>query len=604
VITYSQKQLRDLAFSSSKEWLLADGDGGFSFSTVSFMNTRRQHSLLTVSLNHPLKGLTLLNKVDEEVIIEGKSHFLGSNYYPGTVFPEGYKLLSKFVFDHFPQATYDLSGCQLSKSVLMPKRSSSIFVHYENHSKKSLILRLLPLISFRPKDSVKKSDESFLIDELPDGIRIIADMNLPRLYLKLSQIYGTSPESHWYYNYIYPHDPGSYEDNREDLFNMGFWETELEPEKGLTLAASTRDLGEFDFAKIESRCIEDANKARSTSGLPRKYSYLADSALNHVVNNNSFRTPAIIAGYPYGRINICEMLFTLDGISYVLRDFDREFLHELASNEMSGMLPSAIDEETLRVNYDNIQIPLYFAFALARRAEKEESTEWARRYLPLLEAGIEIIMSSRSYETALKGSPFLFSNRDGTDGPSWTVENAFINALWYNLLKLVDNIKSAIEASALYSETISEITASYYRSFYEEDGSYKDVGSKTEIDFKMTVPLIVPHSPLGEEEKTKICRILVSKFLGLFGNTDAHSCPDHSCNLAAIYLLEASRQLKGCKKQSGDIKRYIEKLLALQSFTNCVDGLPRCGAVEHSQDISSSVVTAEAIRVIKKLKLT
>lgn len=605
MITYNQKQLRDITFASSKEWLLADGEGGFACSTVSFMNTRRQHSLLTVSLNQPLKRLNLLNKIDEEVIIENRSYFLGTNNYPGTVFPEGYKSISKFTFDYFPKVTYDLSGCHISKSILMPKKSSSIFVHYENQSKKTITLRLLPLVSFRPKDSVRKFDESFLIDELPDGVRIIADMNLPRLYLKLSQIYSTSPESHWYYNFIYPHDSDTYSDNQEDLFNMGFWETELEPEKGLTLAASTRDLGEFDYSEIESRFIENAEKVRSQSGLPKKYSYLADSASNHLVHSGALRTPTVISGYPYGGINLAETLMALDGISYILENFDREFMHELVSNEMNGMLPSTLDEDTLHVNYDNIRIPLYFGFALARRAEKERNAELARRYLPLLEAGIEIITTGRSDETTVKNSPFLDFGKDKVRGVSLTVENAFINALWYNLLRLVDDTKFALQSSAPYSETTSEITSAYYNFFFETDGNYKSPEPKTEIDFKMVIPLIVPHSPLGEEERTKICQVLVSKFLEFYGNKDAHNSPDHACNLAAIYLAEASRQVRGCEKEFGNMKWYIEKLLAQQGFTDCVNGLPKCGsfAFQHSQDISSSVVTAEAIRLIKKLKL-
>jgi len=556
-------------------------------------------------LNQPLKRINLLNKVDEEVIIEGKSHFLGTNYYPGTVFPEGYRLLSKFTLDHFPQVTYDLSGCHISKSILMPKKSNSIFIHYVNHSKKNITLRLLPLVSFRPKDSVRKSDESFLIDELPDGVRIIADLNLPRLYLKLSQIYSTSPESHWYYNFIYPHDSGAYPDNREDLFNMGFWETELEPEKGLTLAASTRDLGEFDYAEIESRYIENADKARSKCDLPKKYSYLTDSALNHLVTANALRTPTVITGYPYGGINASETLLSLDGFSYIAENFDREFMHELVSNEMNGSLPATMDEETLQVNYGDPKISLYFAFALARRAERAQNTELARRYLPLLEAGIEIITASRSGGGASKDSPFLNFGKDNTDEVSSTVEDAFINALWYNLLKLVDDTKSAIESSALYSETTSEITLAYYNSFFETDGNYKSTGTKPEINFKMVVPLIVPYSPLDEENKIKVCQVLVSKFLEFYGNKNAHRSTDHACNLAAIYLLEASRQVKRCEKEFGNMKWYIEKLLAQQGFTDYVNSLPKCGssAMERPQDISSSVVTAEAIRLIKKLKL-
>ncbi len=607
MIAYNQKQLRDLTFSSSREWLLTDGEGGFSSSTVSFMNTRRQHSLLTLSLNPPLKRLTILNKVDEEVIIDGKSYFLGSNHYPDAVFPEGYKLLSKFTFDYFPQVSYDLSGCHVSKSILMPKRSSSIFIHYENQSKKALTLRLLPLVSFRFKDSIRKSDESFLVDELPDGIRIIADVNLPRLYLKLSQMYNTSPESRWYYDFIYPHDSNLYKDEREDLFNMGYWETELEPEKSVTLAASIRDLGEFDYTEIKSRYIEAADKIRTITDLPKKYSNLANSASNHLVRNSVLRTPTVIGGYPYGGVNITETLMTLDGISYTTesQNFDQEFLHELASNEMNGSFPSSADEETLQIGYNNPRIPLYFAFALARHAKKKESLENVRHYLPLLEGAIEIIMTDHLGGSTLKDSGLLDLGNDDPASVSWSVNNAFVNAIWYNLLKLVNDIKSATESFSVYSETTSRIAGTYYDFFFETDGNYKNAGERNEMNFEMAIPLIAPHSPLNEEQKAKICRMLVTKFLDSYANKGTHVSPHHSCNLAAMYLLEASSQLNGCEKEFGSMKWYIEKLFTLQEFTICVDGLPKCGnsAFEYPQNISSSMVTAEAIRLIKKLKL-
>jgi len=614
VITYNQKQLRDIAFASAKEWLLTDGEGGFACSTVSFMNTRRQHSLLTISLNPPLRRLTLLNKVDEEIIINGKSFFLGTNRYPNTIFPEGYKLLSKFTFDYFPQATYDLSGCQITKSVLMPKRSNAVFIHYENHSKEVMVLRLLPLVGFRSKDSTRKFGETFLTDELPDGIRIIADMSLPRLYVKLSQIYSTSPESHWYYNFIYPHDSNLDKESGEDLFNMGYWETELEPGKGTTLAASTRDLGEFNYDEIMARYIEAADRIRSSCGLPKKYSYLGNSSFNHIVKNNALRTSTVIDGYPYGGLNIPETLIALDGVSYTSEssNFDREFLHELASNEMNGELPSSVDEDTFHINYDNPLTILYFGFALARIVEKERSSEHARRYLPLLEAGIDIITTGILGQTASaeqvrpgKGSHLINLGTNNSDGVPWSVRNAFINALWYNLLKMVDDTKSVIVSSASYSEIISEIAAAYYGTYFERDGRYKSAAGKDVLNFEMAVPLIVPHSPLDEEEKTKICRLLVSKFSESYGNRDAHKSPRHACNLAAIYLLEASRQLKGCEREVGNMKWFVEKLFGMEDFTNCLDGLPKCGngTSALAQDISSSLVTAEAIRLIKKLKL-
>ena len=53
------------------------------------------------------------------------------------------------------------------------------------------------------------------------------------------------------------------------------------------------------------------------------------------------------------------------------------------------------------------------------------------------------------------------------------------------------------------------------------------------------------------------------------------------------------------------MKWYIKKLFSLEEFTNCVDGLPKCGNVGFGRDLqdpSSAIVASEAIRLVKKLK--
>jgi predicted glycogen debranching enzyme len=608
MITYSQKQMRDLSISASKEWLLTDGDGGYASSTVCFLNSRRQHSLLTVSTDSPLKRFTLLNKLDEEVIIDGKSYMLGTNQYPGTVFPEGYKLLSKFAFDHFPQVTYDLDGCQITKKILMPRRSSAVYVHYQNTSRKAMTLRLLPLISFRWKDSVRKAGDGFLVDELPDGVRIISEMNLPRLYLKLSQIYSTEPESHWYYDFIYSHDTDLYNEDREDLFNIGFWETELEPGKGLTFVASTRDLAEFDYAEIEARCIDEIELIRTSSGLPKRYVHLADMASNHLARSRAIRSLAILEGFPYGAISTKDSLLSIDGISCSSgrRNYEQEFLNDLVTNEQSGALPSTIDEATFQVNYDDPAIPLYFAVALKRCAQKESGTDCLRRYLPMLENSVEYITQNNFGGSLSKATHLLDVTSGKTSKIQSLVKNAAVNALWYNLLKVVDEAKSSTEALANYSEVTAEIESGYFDSFFNNEGAFKGLEENDELVSDMTLPLIIPFSPLNEKQRGKVFRQLASRLLRNLQNPTLHTSPTHVCNLMAIHLAEAGSTIEGCEAETENLKEVISELFTLRKFTDTVDGLPKCGIgipVHTPRDISSALVTGEAIRVVKKLKL-
>ncbi len=608
MISYTQKQLKDPAFSTSKEWLLTDGDGGYACSTISFMNTRRQHSLLTVSTNHPLKRFTLLNKLDEEVIIEGKSYMLSTNHYPGTIFPEGFKYLGKFIFDHFPQLTFDLEGSQIVKKVLMPRGSSTVFCHYENRSNKSMTIRLLPLISFRSKDTLKKAGDGFLVDELPDGVRIIADLNLPKLYLKLSQIYTTSPESHWYYNFIYAHDADLYNNDREDLFNIGFWETELEPGKGLTFAASTRDLAEYDYLEIEARHIESIEKRRAASGLPKRFVNLSDSAYNHLTQSRAIRSFAIIDGYPYGGLTMKDSLISMDGIAYSSDrpKYEQEYLYDLVANEVSGTFPSTIDEDTFHINYDDPKVPLYFALAVKRLSEKDKSTDWMKRYLSMLEDAAEILMQNNIGGMRLRGTSLIDISGGKESGYRTVVENASVNALWYNLLKMIDEAKSSGESSTAYSETTAEIESVYFTEFFTADGRYKGSGEGTVLLSDMVLPLILPYAPMTDEQKEKLWRYLSSRLLDSLDKRELHTGPGHACNLMAIYLAESGSYMDSCREEAAKLKEILTEMFTLHGFTNCVNGLPRCGidATEHyPQDISTSLVTGEAIRVIKKLKL-
>ncbi len=607
MISYGQKQLKDLSVSASKEWLLTDGDGGYSSSTISFMNTRRQHSLFTVSANFPLMRLTLLNKLDEEVIVEGKSYMLGTNHYPNTIFPEGYKFINKFVFDHFPRITFDLEGTQIVKKVLMPKGASTVFCRYENNSKKAVTLRLLPLISFRAKDALRKSGDGFLVDELPDGVRIIADMNLPKLYLKLSQIYATSPESRWFYDFVYDHDSRLYESDREDLFNIGFWETELDPGKGLTFAASTRDLAEFDYTEIEARYVESIEKTRSSSGLGRRYVYLADFASNHLVQSRAIRSRTILDGYPYGSISMKDSLLALNGLSYASDkpNFEQDYLYEMVSNEMSGAFPSTMDETTLHINYDDPKIPLYLALEVKRCAEKEGNDDCLRRYLPILEDAAEIIQQNNLGGKRLGGTSLLDVSSGKPEGLRASVENGLVNALWYNLIRIINEARSGAEAHPGYDEVAAEIESQYFAAFFESDGLYKDLQDDFIVTPEMSLPLSLPFSPLTSEQREKVYRQLAPQLMRMFETTSLHSSPGHECNLAAIYLAEAGNSLTSCKEETLEIREKLTQLFTLHEFTNCVDGLPLCSAGGDGPfptDVSSSVMTGEAIRVIKKLR--
>lgn len=65
-----------------KEWLLTNGIGGYSSSTVLGVNTRKYHGLLVAALNPPARRFLILSKLDESIIINQKTYGLATNMCP------------------------------------------------------------------------------------------------------------------------------------------------------------------------------------------------------------------------------------------------------------------------------------------------------------------------------------------------------------------------------------------------------------------------------------------------------------------------------------------------------------------------------------------
>src|SRR5271169_5398560 len=99
---------RDFSRSSKVEWLQTNGTGAFAMGTVAGVNTRRYHALLVASLKPPVERYVLLSRVEEEVVIDGRTYALGCCQYPG-VAPRGQYIAE---FQATPCATwiFDLDG--------------------------------------------------------------------------------------------------------------------------------------------------------------------------------------------------------------------------------------------------------------------------------------------------------------------------------------------------------------------------------------------------------------------------------------------------------------------------------------------------------------
>ncbi len=134
-ITFDRSVCCDLNETIKREWLVTNGLGGYAAGTVAGVLTRLQHGLLVAAPPEVSTPQLLLAKIDEEVLFDERTYYLGTNEYrDGTLNPAGFVHLETFrLEDGFPVFTYHLGGLKgimLEKRIWMPYGQNTTCIQY------------------------------------------------------------------------------------------------------------------------------------------------------------------------------------------------------------------------------------------------------------------------------------------------------------------------------------------------------------------------------------------------------------------------------------------------------------------------------------------
>ncbi|MGH2480833.1 MAG: glycogen debranching enzyme N-terminal domain-containing protein, partial [Ktedonobacteraceae bacterium] len=80
-ISFERNICCNFAETTAREWLLTNGLGGYATGTIAGTLTRIQHGLLVASLPEDAVPQLLLAKIDEEVLFDQRTYYLGTNEY-------------------------------------------------------------------------------------------------------------------------------------------------------------------------------------------------------------------------------------------------------------------------------------------------------------------------------------------------------------------------------------------------------------------------------------------------------------------------------------------------------------------------------------------
>ena len=474
-----------------KEWLLTNGIGGFSASTVIGANTRRYHGLLTASLKPPVQRHLILSNIHEAVEIQGRICSLHS-FSTGDFEMKGFHHLQRAVFDGLPVFVYTIGDVMIEKTVSMVYGENTVILHYHViNGEGGLKLRLTPLVNFRDYHHIShRHHMSF--KQLPkiDGTNI-KPYGLD-IDINLSCQGGTyrPVEDGWFEGMYYPVEQERGLDCKEDHYIPGWFDIYVESgeEKSISFTATIEREREITGvpALIEKERARLAALKERAGYKDEFAASLAASADNFIVYRKSTGAKTIIAGYPWFTDWGRDSMIALCGLTLVTRRFEdaEQILYTFSKYVRDGLVPNVFPDEGQEPGYNSVDAALWYFEAIHKYLKYADNPQFVK--VNLYESMKQIVRSfmkgtcykigmdtdslitAGDRETQLTWMDAKVGSRVVTPRHGKAVE---INALWYNALKIMSVLAPAFgDDGSLYESTAALVKAAFEKSFWNEAG--------------------------------------------------------------------------------------------------------------------------------------
>lgn len=153
------KESLNLENGLDKEWLITNGIGGYSSSTIIGANVRKYSGLLVAPLTPPARRFLVLSKLDESLEVRGKKYNLYTNIGKEYI-TKGFEYQQEFEKDIVPTFKYKIGTTQITKKICMDYGKNTVGVYYNvKTGGVKAKLTLAPIVNFRDFHTVNENHE-------------------------------------------------------------------------------------------------------------------------------------------------------------------------------------------------------------------------------------------------------------------------------------------------------------------------------------------------------------------------------------------------------------------------------------------------------------
>ncbi len=538
---------------TEREWLVANGIGGYASGTLSGAITRRFHGLLVAALRNPLGRTMMLNQLTEWLELgDGRRVSLGG---------DGAASLAEFRLElGLPVWRFEADGIVVEKRLFLPARQNTVFVRYLLvEGPPGVVLNLRPAIHVRPHEgSVSTELPTYTLSLTDHRFELAPGDPYPplRLHVRGART-GFVMERSEQNPIEYAIEAARGYDARGALWSRGRFDVDLEPGVPATLAASCEDwdvllsidpaeLYDFELDRrrnLLGRSVRGAELSDTEATLVLAADQFVISPVGRTIDavrararGDSLRT--VIAGYhwftDWGR----DTMISLEGLC-LLTGRHREarwILRTFAGYVRDGLVPNLFPEGSHKGLYHTADATLWFFHALERYLAYTADIPFLTELLPLLEDIVAKHVAGTRFGIHVDADDGLLSQ--GEDGYALTWMDAKcgdwvvtprrgkaveINALWYNALVALSTWERALgrpdEARALDGRA-AQARASFNARFWFQGGGYLyDVLDGPDAPFDSSLrpnqlfAISLPHPVLDEARWPAVVEIVRATLL-------------------------------------------------------------------------------------------
>jgi predicted glycogen debranching enzyme len=528
-----------------REWLETNGLGGYASGTVAGLHTRRYHGLLVAALSPPTGRMLLLSKLEETLVIDGQRYELGANQYPGIVHPQGYRYLTRFRLDPFPEAIYSLPGGELARSLCMVHGENCTVVRYwfrpgEAAAPARVELELRPLIAYRDHHSTTHENSTLngAYREEPGAVVVAPYAGLPQLFLAHDAA-GVEPAGYWYRRFEYAEERARGLDFEEDLYNPCVLRFDLSQRPTASLIASLerREAGGAAGYLEQERQRRAALAGLLPAGDPL-VAALSTAADQFLAARGEGQT--VIAGYhwftDWGR----DTMIALPGLTLATGRpaVAGAILQEFAGHVSEGMLPNRFPDAGEAPEYNTVDASLWYFQAVHAFLKATGELDFVREelYGPLGEI-LDWHERGTRYGIRVDTDGLLASGAPGVQLTwmdakvgTWVVtprqgKPVEIQALWHNAVRVMQGLAERLgdaeragRCEALAERARRSFNAQFWNAaagcLYDAvDGETRDASLRP----NQLLAVSLPHSLLSRQRARQVVAVVERELLTPYG---------------------------------------------------------------------------------------